>query len=67
MLEEQFRSDLVYIVEAYSKKGLTLGSIFYIIKDVFNEVGKTYNEFLKKEFEKQKEIEQEKEEKEEEK
>jgi predicted ribosome quality control (RQC) complex YloA/Tae2 family protein len=65
MLEEQFRNDLMYVIETYSKKGLTIGSIFYIIKDVFNEISRTYNDFLHQEFEKQK-IEQEKEEKEEE-
>ena len=65
MLEEQFRNNLMYVIETYNKKGLTIGSIFYIIKDVFNEIGRTYNDFLHQEFKKQK-IEQEKEEKEEE-
>lgn len=65
MLEEQFRSDLMYILELYSQKGLSLGTEFYIYKDVFNELSKTYNNFIQMELQKQKEEQEKKEENEE--
>ena len=49
MLEEQFKSDLMYVINTYNQKGLSLGIIFYIFKDVFNELNRAYVEFLQNE------------------
>lgn len=53
MLEEQLRSDLMYIINLYGEKGLTVGTEYYIFKDVFNELAKVYNDYLTKEQQKQ--------------
>lgn len=49
MLEEQFKSDLMYVINTYNQKGLSLGAAFYIYKDVFNDLNRIYNEFLQSE------------------
>ena len=55
MLEEQFKSDLMYVINTYNQKGLSLGTIFYIFKDVFNELNRAYGEFLQNEQKKMEE------------
>ena len=58
MLEEQFKSDLMYVINTYNQKGLSLGTIFYIFKDVFNELNRAYGEFLQNEQKKMEEQQQ---------
>lgn len=55
MLEEQFKNDLMYVINTYSQKGLSLGAAFYIYKDVFNDLNRVYNEFLQSEQKKMEE------------
>lgn len=66
MLEENFKNDLVYVINTYADKGLTIGTQYYIFKDVFNELSKLYNNFLQEEQNKMKQEEPKEEVKEEE-
>ena len=61
MLEAQLRDDLLYIYELYSKKGISIGTVYYVYKDVLNEIATLYNNHLKEELQKQQEQKEEEE------
>ena len=60
--EESFKQDLLRVISHYNnEENLSLGTTFYIVKDVFNEITKTYDMYISQQLEKQKqqqEIEQ---------
>lgn len=51
--EESFKNDLFQIINAYSQKGLTIGTQYYILKDVFGEVSSIYQQYINQQLEKQ--------------
>ena len=55
--EEQLKQTLFQILVDFNQQGMTLGTEFYVLKDVFNEFTKTYNNFIQQQMEKQKELE----------
>lgn len=64
MLEEKFKMSVGSVIADFSKQGLTIGTQFYILKDIVNEVSVMYNQFLQQELEKEKEKTSEEEEEE---
>lgn len=52
--EEQLKQTLFQVLVDFNQKGMSLGTEFYILKDVFNEFSKTYNSFIQQQLEKQK-------------
>ena len=47
--EESFKSDLLQIIAHYSQKeGMTIGTQYYILKDVFHDIEKTYQDYINK-------------------
>ena len=57
--EESFKNDLFQIINAYSQKGLTIGTQYYILKDVFGEVSSIYQQYINQQLEKQQKQEEE--------
>lgn len=57
--EESFKNDLLQIINAYSQKGLTIGTQYYILKDVFGEVSSIYQQYINQQLEKQQKQEKE--------
>lgn len=53
MLEEQFKADIMQIISVYNnEQKMSLGSIYYILKDVMNNITEVYNNYIKQEIEK---------------
>jgi hypothetical protein len=57
--EESFKNDLFQIINAYSQKGLTIGTQYYILKDVFGEVSSIYQQYINQQLEKRQKQEEE--------
>ena len=52
--EEQLKQTLLQVLVQFNQEGMSLGTEFYILKDVFNEFSKTYENFIEQQIEKQK-------------
>jgi hypothetical protein len=53
--EEGLKQDLMRVIAHYTnEEQISLGTTFYILKDVFNEIGRTYDNYIKQQLEKQK-------------
>ena len=46
MIEEELRGQLIQVLSAYSQGGMSLGSIYYILKDVFKDVEQSYATYI---------------------
>jgi hypothetical protein len=65
MLEEQLKQSLIQTLVHFNQEGLTIGTEFYILKDVYNDFLMTYQKYLEEQSKKAEEdIESMKEEKE---
>jgi hypothetical protein len=60
--EEKLKQNLLEVLVYYNQQGVSLGTEFYVLKDVFNEFTKTYEQFIKQETEKIKNQNEEKQE-----
>ena len=52
--EEQLKQTLLQVLVQFNQDGMSLGTEFYVLKDVFNEFSKTYENFIEQQIEKQK-------------
>lgn len=55
MKEEQLKQTLEQVLIQFNQQGLTIGTEFYILKNVFNDFEKMYDKHLSQEIQKQKE------------
>jgi hypothetical protein len=51
MIEEELRNQLIQVLSAYSQGGMSLGSIYYILKDVFKDLEQNYIAFIQQQQE----------------
>ena len=56
--EEELKQTLLQVLVQFNQNGMSLGTEFYVLKDVFNEFSKTYENFIKQQIEKQKKNEE---------
>ena len=56
--EEQLKQTLLQVLVQFNQDGMSLGTEFYVLKDVFNEFSKTYENFIEQQIEKQKQNEE---------
>lgn len=64
MNEERFRRTLINTINQGESFGLSPGCIYYILKDVLQEVKETYQQIINEEYQQEKEQQEQKEEKE---
>ena len=58
--EEAFKQNLLEILNHFvNEKEMSLGTVYYIFKDVFNDFTNTYNNFIRQQLEKQKQQQKE--------
>ena len=58
--EERFKQTVMSVIAEYSSKGLTIGTEYYILKDIYNTVEKLYFDYINENEEKaRKEMNQE--------
>ena len=46
MIEEELRGQLIQVLSTYSQGGMSLGSIYYILKDVFKDIEQSYAAYI---------------------
>lgn len=52
MLEEKFKESLTSAITDYSQKGMSIGTQYYILKDVFSEMTTLYQQYIAQSIEK---------------
>lgn len=52
ILEEQFKSTLNTIIADYNHRGMSLGSLYYTLKDTFVDFEQAYNTYVQQETQK---------------
>ena len=57
--EEQLKQALSNALVHFNQQGLSLGTEFYVLKDVFNEFSNTYQQYINQQLEKQQKQEKE--------
>jgi hypothetical protein len=55
MIEEELRGQLIQVLSAYSQGGMSLGSIYYILKDVFKDLEQSYFSYVQQQQQQQQE------------
>lgn len=50
--EERFKDTIMAVIADFNKKGLSIGSEYYILKDIFHNVENSYYDYVKENAEK---------------
>lgn len=59
LAEERLKDTIMAVMADYSQKGMTIGTQYYILKDVLNNVEQMYQQYIRENIEQaQKEIEE---------
>ena len=57
-MEEQLKNALFQILSQASQSGLSIGTIYYVFKDVYNDFSKAYFDYVNQQLQQQQEEEQ---------
>ena len=59
-MEEQLKNALFQILSQASQSGLSIGTIYYVFKDVYNDFSKAYFDYINQQLQQQQKEEEQK-------